>query len=298
MLGFCFVILFAKLIKSGYNNKNGEDMKFFKLSISYMFKNFLYLFLFSLIPAVFIGAILNPFKPVVFLVNYSSTPVINFGTILSGVFNFSWLNLLLGVIGFLITVVCVSAIFGQMENHMRSGKLNIKSTKNYVNNSILMVAVNLLILLVLWFVVLFVVSLLFFLFHLIFSGINNSPTVINTIIAIVLAVAGFLAYIFAFLIITINIPNMLFNGYPLKDSISNSIKMVNNEIYSLILSSIFPVIVIVPIISFTANTWALPFMNILGMLILIMFFTSQTMTSYFEITQTKRYDNRKYYNYK
>lgn len=271
-------------------------MKYIKLSFKYLFKNFLYVFLLALIPAVFLGSLTSPFKTFEFMTNYAGITVNSFGDIFTALFDLKVLPILLGLIGLVVLGIFFSLAIGQMENHMRSGKINYKSMFQYVNNNILVVLVNIFILLVIWFLLQFLLSAILFLLHLVISGLNNTPNVATIIIAVILCSAKFVLFIQIVSIMLINIPNMLISGYPIKQAISNSIKLLNKNNFQYLFSMILPFIIIIPLACVLKGNWCY-LTNILGVLILFLHYSTLCMTSYFELSGTPRYDNRKYYNY-
>ena len=272
-------------------------MKFVKLTFSYLYKNFLYLFLFSIIPAVFLGTTLSPFKVIEFINRYSQDPVLNFDTIFNGMVNFSWLQLLFVIISIVLLAIFISAILGQMEQHFRSGKLNLEALKEHVNNNILLVLANIVALFVLAFVVFFVASAILFLTHLLLSGINTSPTVFNVVVANVILSVIFIFYALFAGVILINTANMLTDGSEFRYSFSDAIKLTQKNGIHLILAMLLPFIIIAVFVSIFVNSPILPVINVLGVLFSIMYYTSLAMTGYFELAKLDRYDNRKrYYN--
>jgi|LGOV01.1.fsa_nt_gb hypothetical protein len=273
-------------------------MKFIKLSTKYMLKNFLYLGLLGVIPAVFFGTLLSPFKVLEFINTYSQNPVLNFGSIFYGVLDVGTLNLLLLFIAFFLIAIFVSAILGIMENHMRSGKHNFENLKEYVNNNILMVIANLIALLLLAFVIMFVASAVLYLLHLVFSGINTSPTVFNAVLANIILSAILVLYALIASVILVNVPNMIINGSEFRYSLSRSIKLLQQNTLAMVISVVTPFLIIAGFVSIFIGTEGFVFVNIIGVFMLIMYFASLAMTSYFELTKTARYDNRKKYYYK
>ena len=134
-------------------------MKYFKLTFDYLKKkNILYVLLFAVVPTIFIGALLRPFALFEFICNYPSMVVTGFGSIFNSLFSFTFLDVFLFILGIFIVSIFVSMMIGQLENHMRSGKINLKSSITFLNNNFLVVFVNLLILIILLFVLLFLYS--------------------------------------------------------------------------------------------------------------------------------------------
>lgn len=271
-------------------------MKYIKLSFKYLFKNFLYIFLLAVIPAVFLGTLTSPFKIFEFMTNYKDITVNDFGSIFSGLFDVKFLPIFFGLIGLVILAIFVSLAIGQMENHMRSGKINYKSMFQYVNNNILVVLVNIFITLIIWFMLQFLLSAILFLLHLIISGLGNTPNVANIILAVLLCALKFVLFIQVVSIMLINIPNMLISGYPIKQAISNSIKLLNKNNFQFLLAMFLPFVIIIPLACLLKGGWCY-LTDILGVLIIFLHYTTLCMTSYFELSGTPRYDNRKYYHY-
>lgn len=274
-------------------------MRYIKLSFKYLIKNGLFLFLLGLIPAIFIGLVLSPFKFLEFINNYTSIAVVNFGNIFFGVVDISWLKLLFYVLAFALLGICVSVIIGFIENHFRSGKRNYYSFKNYINNNILVVLLNLITISVLNFVLQFLCATLIYLFHLMFAGVNASANVGSLIVAIIIFVLYFIISSIYSMVLTLNIPNMMINGYTFKQSLSSTINSLTKNFINLLLAFLLPFILIIPLISiFNFSGVALSIVNCICVLISIMYYSALVMTAYFDINNINRYDNRKYYSIK
>ena len=271
-------------------------MKFIKLSFSYLKKNFLYMALFAIVPTVFVGCLLRPFALFEFLNMYPSMRVENFGTIFNSIFKFSFLNIFLTLLGLIVISIFVSVAFGQLENHMRSGKINIKNSLKMVNNNFLVVFANILALFLIWFLLKFIFSGLMILIHLIFCGLNTTPYAICEIFAIFFSALAFVVFVQISAIFLLNIPNMLLNGYPAKQAFSSSIKLLNFNNFQFLLAMVLPFVVIIPLSSVLANNISI-LASIIGTFILSVYIPALVMTAYFELSNTSRYDNRKYYNY-
>jgi hypothetical protein len=260
-----------------------------------MFKNFLWIFLLSLIPAVFVGLLLSPFQIFEFMNIYSALPVINFSSVFLAIMNLSWVSVILIILGLVVTSIFASCIFGQMEKHMRSGKLKFNSIGVYVNNNILVVGANLAILLIMYVVLTFLLSTIIFFLHLIFSGLMSSPTIVNTVIVLIFCSAIFVLFLQLVAIFLLNIPNMAINGYNAKTAFSNSLKLLHKNNFQYMLAMIVPFVLIIPVVSLLSGTSFVWIANLIGFLFVMMYYTSLTMTGYFELSNTARYDNRKYY---
>ena len=272
-------------------------MRYIKLCCSYLFKSGWYIWLLWLIPSVFVGLLCNPFQIIKFLNIYPNITISHFGDMFWALSPITWLGVLFAVIGIILVSVVLSMTVGQMESHMRSGKLNFKEILSYINNNILVVLVNVVLMLIINFVMTFLLGTILFLFHLMFSGLSNVPNVLTIIFAVIFCACHLVLYMFVMAIFTINIPNMITNGYSLKEGISSSVSLVGGNAFKLALSFLIPFAIVIPFVSLLAKTNAFWVANIVCSLLILSYYSVLLMTSYFELSNTSRYDNRKYYNY-
>lgn len=274
-------------------------MRYIKLTTKYMVKNILFLFLIALIPSVFMGSLLSPFKFLEFINGYTKLTVVNFSSIFFSIVDISWLKVLFYVLAYALISIAVSIIIGQIENHFRSGKMNFSNIKNNINNNILIVFSSLMILSLLGLFLSLISSTIIYLFHILICGLNTTPNVALFIIAIVIYVLYFCVMSIVSLILYINIPNMLNNGYNFKQSISSTINYVGKNFFNVLLAYLLPYALIILLVSvFNFSNIALHIINVICVLISIMYYSSFVMTTYFDISGMQRYDERKYYSIK
>ena len=271
-------------------------MKYIKSSFGYVFKNFLYIFLFALIPTAFIGGLISPFKTFEFITNYSHLSIGGFGDMFYALIDFKIVPIILTLLAIMILSIFVSLTIGQMENHMRSGKRNFNNMAQYLNNNILVVFVNFALLLLIWFVLQFLLVAILLLCHIVFSGIGNEPTVANIVFATIFCAVKFALFLQISLVMFLAIPNMLISGYPMKQAFSSSIKLLGKNNAQMLLSVFVPFVIIIPLALLLKGNLSY-ITNVIGTLILFIYYTALSMTAYFELSGISRYDNRKYYNY-
>ena len=163
----------------------------------------------------------------------------------------------------------------------------------------MVVILNLVIFCVINFILSFLYGTIVYLFHILIAGLNTHANVALIIISIILGAIYFCLIVMVGLIALLNIPNMSFNGYNLKQSVSNSINLVSKNYFGLILACILPFAIIIPLVSiFNFSSVALHIINVICLIISIMYYSSFTMTAYFDLLGLTRYDERKYYNIK
>lgn len=272
-------------------------MRYIKLCFNYLFKSGWYVWLLWLLPSIFVGFCCMPFGIIKFINIYPSITISHFGDMFWALMPVTWLNVLFAVLGIVLVSIALSMAIGQMESHMRSGKLSFKEIFSYVNNNILVTLVNVAIMFIINVVMTFLLGAILFLFHILFSGLSNTPSVINVIFAVILCAAHLVLFMFVMAIFSINIPNMISNGYSFKEGISSSVSLVGGSAFKLALSFLLPFAVIIPFVSFLAKTNVFWIANIVCSVLVLSYYTVLLMTTYFEISNTNRYDNRKYYNY-
>ncbi|HAJ77697.1 MAG TPA: hypothetical protein DCO89_01335 [Clostridiales bacterium] len=273
-------------------------MKFVKLGGKYSIKNCWWLVLIWLLPSIFVGLCCGPFRIVEFMNLYPSTSISNFADLFAILMPVDWLKVVFVILGILLMSVFLCLAVGQTESHMRSGKLKFKEIFSYINNDILVVLINVIVLEIIYLVLTFVFGSIIFLFHLLISGLSNTPTLLCIIIAIIFCCVLIFVYTLANIEMLINIPNMISNGYSLKEGLSNTTQLIGKNVFKLTIAYILPYVIVIPFVSLLCKTNILWLANILCYLILSIYYTSVTMTAYFELSDTNRYDNRKYYNYK
>ncbi len=274
-------------------------MRYIKLSFKYCFKNILFLFLMSLIPAVFIGSLVSPFKFLEFINNYANLVVTGFGDVFYAIIDISWLKILFYIIGFGLISIFASVICGEIENHFRSGKRNYYNFKNYINNNILTILLNLMIFVVINFIVSFLCGTLIYLFHVIINGLNTTAGVGCMICAIIFFTLYFCVISFVGLALLINVPNMMINGYNFKQAISSTVNLLGKNFFALLLAYLVPYVIIIPLISiFNFSSIALHIVSTICLIISIMYYSSFALTAFFDLSNLSRYDERKYFQIK
>jgi len=163
----------------------------------------------------------------------------------------------------------------------------------------MVVLLNLIVFTIINFIISFLCGTVIYVFHILIAGLNSSANVATIIIAIIIFTLYLGSMIFVSLVLLMNVPNMLFNGYTFKQSIASSINLISKNLLSLIFAFIIPFVLYIPLISiFNFSSVALKIVNIICLIIAIMYYSSLAMTMYYDLSNLTRYDERKYYNIK
>lgn len=273
-------------------------MKNFIETFKYIGKNLIFVLGFAILPACFVGGLLQPFSTINFLVNYKNLTVNNFGDILKNLFITNWATYLNCVLGIILIVLIVSAFVGNIENHFRSGKLNLSSTMNFVNNTVLSVLVYALILILGYVLIKFLLGLIIFVLHIIFGRLGLTPTVAQYVISVVASfvVLIFSGYLFSYVLLAM--PDTNTCGYSIRTSLSDASDLVNKNPWQTILLIALPFVVVLPLqvlgVVFNFQTIS----AIVGMIIIFMYYPVLSYTLYFDYSRLERYDNVKHRYYK
>lgn len=268
-------------------------MNYLKEVFRYYFKNFLYIAVFMIIPAVFIGLLLRPFALYEFLAKYPTLSLQNFGDFYLAVYGLEWLDILWIFLGFVLLVIALSLLLGFIESHFKTGKVSFKNTFS-LNSNILNVSKITIMLAVIGYVVNVLLVLIMFLMHEI-CGTSTAGIVVSTILNYLFVLAGGWLLVRLFTLFIITGIEMLINGTPMNVSFSDTTHAVQRGAWQIFaVEAVGLGIAFVLSVGFTLLdlSWL---GNILGLLILIPFECILGMVVFFDHNGIKRYDNRRYY---
>ena len=266
-------------------------MNYLKEVFNYYFKNLGWIAFFTIIPVLFFGLILPPFRYFEFLFKYPSTQMFSFGDFWNATFTPGWWAILLFFAGFVILVVTISLLLGVVEKHFKTGKVSLANDFS-LNSNILSVARVMFLFVIGYFIVNFIGMLLIFVVHCIFNsdGIANWFNIVFAcaIDAVCTALIARLATISS-----ITCVEMLLNGSPLFTSITDALSAVSRagwklQLFELVVFAI--ICVLVSICTILGISWL---GEILGLVILIPFECIMGMVVFFDQNDLTRFDKRR-----
>lgn len=270
-------------------------MKIFNETIKYIFKNLIFLFAFAIIPACFIGGMLQPFPVINFLKNYINLTISNFGNILSPLFGLDWVQLINWIFALIIIVLVVSTTLGNVENHFRSGKLNIDSSASFINNNILATVAYLMVYIISYVVFKFVLGLFIFILHIVFGRLGQTPTMLLVVLSDVVSLACFAAFGVVFMFLMLGLIDTLNSGYSFRTSMANVSELIRGKIKLILGMILFPFAIIMPLIVCGYIYNFLTIAHIVSLTIIFMYYPVLAYTCYYELSGITRYDNVKHY---
>ena len=268
-------------------------MNYVKDVLSYYFKNFIYILVLVIGPAVFFGFLLRPFALFDFLYNYPNLTLNSFGDFYLAVFGFDWLNILWIALGFIILIVFASLMLGFIEGHFRTGK---PSFKNYtsINNNLISVTKVVLCLAVITFVINIVLMLLMFLVHVL-SATDGVGTIWGTVINYIIAILGLYPLARIYSLFAFATVEMMINGSPLIVALSNATQMVARnawQVFAMEVVIFIPCFVLAILMTALGVSWL---GGILGIIIFLPLMCIFGVSMFFDYYGIPKYNNRKYY---
>ncbi len=270
-------------------------MNYLKDVLLYYGKNFVYMLIFCISPAVFIGLLMQPFALFEFLAKYPSLTINNFGEFFLSVYNLEWLDILWIILAFVLLVIAISLLLGFLESHFKTGKHNLVNDFSLNSNVLSVMKITFLLAIVI-FVINLILIFLMFLVHVIFNNFGASTTA-SIIINYIIVVAGMFPIARMFTMFTLTGIEMLINGSPMNVSFSDSTHAVaRNGVKIFVVEAVLFLVLFGLTIGLTyaGLTWL---GNILGLILFLPIECILGMTVFFEYNNITRYDKRKLYIY-
>lgn len=253
--------------------------------------------LFSLIPAVFFGLLLSPFKMVEFLYLYPTLTLDTFGEFFYAILPFDWLTILLTVVGVGLMAFFVSILFGKLESHFRLGKRSWGIKNTGANNNFPGVLLNVFIFILGYFVLALLGTLLITLLNFIFS-VATVAGVAEIILAYAIAVVLVSIIAYLALLLALVALDMMIMGSPFTVAISNASHAIHRHTWESFFVALVPFLLAAGLTIFGSWLGIIWLTNIVSMAIIIPYLCILAMTIFFKHYDLQRYDTRPYYNLK
>lgn len=264
-------------------------MEYVKNVLGYYFRNFIYLSVFAIVPAVFVGLLLKPFGIFEFAFEFHNLTLSNYGDFFVNIFMSNWWDLLFLFMGLVLVIISTSLMLGFIESHFRVGKPSLINSFS-LNNNVLGVAKSTVLLFLLAFVVEVLLSFLMLFVNFLCGG-NVIAIIFNYIVAVGLCFLlgrGFNLFGYATI-------DMLINNSPMLVGLSNASRTVSakgNKIWWIEAIGFFICFLIMQL--FTAI--GLPMVgNIVSIILIMPLVCVNSMTLFFERNNLTRKDTLKYY---
>lgn len=273
-------------------------MRYTIQSSKYVLKNFIYIFPFAVIPALFLSFSTDEAAMISVLGNFFSGKISawDFANLFRAisVLNFaSWQAIAFGLVGIVAIVLCVSLMMALMEKHMRIGKRTFNGIFSKLNDNFLSTsgyAVLLLVIYELW--------------SLITAALLSFVAMIpSSVIAYAFAVIVFLSTHFSLLysvnIIYLWLPCMQITGFKAAEALYYSNQLVAPVRWKIILGQAVSLIMMDTLVYlcvlFAPNPFIFTLLTTLLYAFVIMIYCVRMQIAYFHLDNIERADVSKYY---
>lgn len=273
-------------------------MRYTIKSSKYVLKNFIYIFPFAVIPALFLSFSTDEAAMISVLGNFFSGNISawDFSSLFRAVsvLNFaSWQAIAFGLVGIVAIVLCVSLMMALMEKHMRIGKRTFNGIFSKLNDNFLSTsgyAVLLLVIYELW--------------SLITAALLSFVAMIpSSVIAYSFAVIVFLATHFALLysinIIYLWLPCMQITGFKAAEALYYSNQLIAPVRWKIILGQAASLMMMDTLVYlcvlFAPNPFVFTLLTTLLYAFVIMIYCVRMQIAYFDLDNIERADVSKYY---
>ncbi len=274
-------------------------MKYTVQSSKYIFKNFLYIFPFAIIPAFFVS--LSTDEEAIYCVLdtffqgkigefhfshlFRAVSILNFA---------SWEAIVFGFLGIILMVVCVAMMMALLDKHMRIGKRTYNGLFSRLNDNLLSTCGYILLLLAIYEVwSLFVSAFLFF-----FSKIADPFTAYFLMITFYLAMHVVLIY--AIGLIYLWLPCMQITGFKAGEALYYSYHLMSKVKWKILVGQLIAFLVAEAVIGacavFVQDPLVFTIVTTAFFALLTLIYCVRMMVAYFDRDNIERADLKRYFN--
>lgn len=263
--------------------------------LNYYVKSFLYIMIFVIAPAVFIGVFLRPFSMIEMLFRYPVLEIGTFGDLFCAVYSWGWLEVLAMIAGVILILICMSLLIGKIEGHFRTGKMELFSHEwRGLNYNLAGVTKSTMSLMIVCFVLNVVAMLLMYFMHFLFA-INIGSIVVSSILCWVIGLANLVLQARLLILFIMAGLDSIVMGSPYTVALSNASIALSKDVLDTWVCALIPFVVMIflTVIGTLLNITILT--NILSIMVMMPWAIVYCMIRFFDYYNLTRYDNRKYY---
>ena len=231
-------------------------MKYTKLTFEYMKRRWLYVLLYSLVPAIIFTLTSKPVSIFNAVVALRDNPDANFIDVWLGATEISLGGFLFLILSGLMLVIFMSAFSGVMERDMRLGDLTHKKFFGRVNNNFLIVFKVFFVFVIMLELYGVTNSALIYLWYKIpglnFAGFATLSAISVTVLSIVFVAIASLGLLW--------IPTMIMTGLNMRKSLVEALQLIKGKIFKMIFNILLPMIPLFVVIM-VSNYFELTYLN-------------------------------------
>ena len=272
-------------------------MNYTSVTIKYIMKNFVYVILFAVIPAIFFALSMNEVATRSVLDNLmSGNPRDDFWTIFHAVsiFNFSSKKeAFFGGIGIIALIVCMAMLTAFLEKHMRIGKSTLNGLLSKVNDNLLSTGALVLLFLSIYEIWALVLSALWYYV----TGISNIVVAYALLLLVYLAMHFVLVY--ALSLFYLWMPCLQITGFTALDALTYSYQLITPIQTKLVVGQWAVLLLCEALITATILIlpWGIVELIVASVLftVMILVYSIRMLVVYFDRAQLERADLKRYY---
>ncbi len=267
-------------------------MRYTAKASQYVFKNFWYIFPFTVIPAFFFALALDAPALEVVLKSFFGGQInqITFADTFCAISIFNFADeqaIISGIIGIILSIVCVAMLMAMLEKHMRIGKRTFNGLFAKLNDNLLSTGAFILLMLAfyeLWTVITAALVALF-------------ASIQTIVLAYILTVVAFIGMhfvlIYAISTVYLWLPCMQITGFKPFEALSYSYQLVAPKTNQIVFSQIAILIVaelVIGAIAIFLSEWVMVLAAMAAYTLMLMFFCVRMQVVYFDRAQIERAD--------
>ena len=267
-------------------------MRFARLALQYLRKNFWYLALVTLIPSVVMGLLTEPCTMIQFFVEFDQTKLITFKDVFFSISELNWKSLLIGAAAVLIFSAFFSMLCGLESKHMRWGILPSEGLPKRINNNYLPVIKLILVFLFLMELYAVICSLFTFLWV---KVIHKAAVALA--MTIIFNVVLFLVMLSAMILLSLTLPVMSISGLTLRKAMAESVALMKGKFFRMMFAVVIPMIIPYVVMATLAafGFWWRRIINIFLFIYIFSYYITLMYTSYLDIEDIDREDLKNKY---
>ncbi len=213
-------------------------MRFSRLALQYLRKNFWYLALATLVPSVIMGLLTEPCTNIQLFANFKPETMVTFGDVFFAVSELNWKSVVVGIFAVPIFSVFFSIVCGLESKHMRWGILSGEGLMKRVNNNFLPVFKLMLIFIFVMELYAVICALFTFLWVKVIQ-----KTAVALALTITINVLLFIVMLCAMVLLSLTLPIMSITGLNLRKAIAESITLLKGKFFRMLFAIVIPVII-------------------------------------------------------
>ncbi len=267
-------------------------MRFARLALQYLRKNFWYLALATLVPSVVMGLLTEPCTMIRLFAHFDQSKLVTFADVFFAISELNWISLLIGIAAVLIFSVFFSIVCGLESKHMRWGILSGKGLSKRINNNFLPVIKIMLVFLFIMELYAVICTLFTFLWVKVIR-----KTVVALTLTIIFNVAFFLVMLFAMILLSLTLPIMSVRGLNLRKAIAESVSLMKGKFFRMLFAVVVPMLIPYVVMAVLAafDFWWRKIINIFLFVYVFSYYITLMYTSFMDIEDIDREDLKNKY---